>query len=307
MSAHMMKLLADQGRGARIVSIEHLGELRDEIELWRTEGLLDDELYQDYMTGFRFRLPEDLPGARSIIVAATRDPLVRFHFIWKGKELAGQVPPTYVHGPEVDRTLGSLLNEHLQAAGHEAVRAILPRKLLAVRSGLARYGRNNIAYVDGMGSFLRLSVFFSTLPCDRDNWQDPRMLERCETCTACRKTCPSGAITEDRFLLQAERCIVYHNEKPSQVPFPEWISPDWHNCLVGCMICQRICPENKSFLGYIREEATFSETETGLLLKAVPLEDLPAETAEKLRSADLVGMLEELPRNLRALLEKLQR
>jgi formate hydrogenlyase subunit 6/NADH:ubiquinone oxidoreductase subunit I len=50
------------------------------------------------------------------------------------------------------------------------------------------------------------------------------------------------------------------------VPFPAWVDPVWRNCLVGCMICQRACPEKKEFLGWIEEGAEFSKEETALLL-----------------------------------------
>jgi len=38
---------------------------------------------------------------------------------------------------------------------------IVPIDRLAVRGGLATYGRNNVTYVPGMGSFHRLSAFYS--------------------------------------------------------------------------------------------------------------------------------------------------
>jgi epoxyqueuosine reductase len=295
-------LLAEQGHRARIVSLSRSDELREEIESHRRAGRLDEELYQAYLADLSFQPPDDFPEARSIIVTATRDPLVRFHFKWKGNTLAGLVPPTYLHGLRIIEEIESLLGQYFQGSGHRIARAQLPRKLLAARSGLARYGRNNIAYVQGMGSFHRLSTFFTSLSCDRDGWQPPEMLERCETCSACHGTCPSGAIGEDRFLLHAERCIVFHNEKPAHVPFPDWIRPSWHNCLVGCMICQQVCPENQEVLDFVREGTTFSEEETRLLVDGVGLETLPAETAEKLGAADLAGLLDVLPRNLRALL-----
>jgi epoxyqueuosine reductase len=153
-----------------------------------------------------------------------------------------------------------------------------------------------------MGSFHRLAAFYSSLPCDSDDWRPAEMVERCRTCSACRQACPAGAIPEDRFLLHAERCLVFHNEKPARVPFPGWIQPSWHHCLVGCMICQQACPENRQVLDFVREETVFSEEETRLLLEGVEPDDLPAETAGKLRSADLADMTELLPRNLRALL-----
>jgi len=183
----------------------------------------------------------------------------------------------------------------------------LPVKLLAVRSGLGAYGKNNICYVPGMGSFHRLVAFYSDLPCPEDNWQELQMLERCQNCSACVRHCPTGAIpsaqlrtgTSERFLLRAERCITFHNERAGDFPFPAWLDPSWHNCLVGCLDCQRICPQNKDFLEWVEEGAEFSREETALLLEGVPLDQLPAETGRKLEQLDLIEYFDALPRNLR--------
>jgi epoxyqueuosine reductase len=174
----------------------------------------------------------------------------------------------------------------------------LPLKLLAVRSGLGLYGRNNICYVPGFGSFLQLVAVYSDLPCDRDGWREAQMLERCQDCSACRLNCPTGAISSDRFLLRAERCIVFHNERKGSIPFPAWMDSSWHNCLVGCLHCQRVCPENKDFLHWIEGREEFSEEETSLLLQGAALDELPSETVGKLEKLDLIEYLDTLPRNL---------
>jgi epoxyqueuosine reductase len=173
---------------------------------------------------------------------------------------------------------------------------------LAARSGLGAYGRNNVCYVEGLGSFHRPVALISDLPCPEDTWQEARMMERCQTCQACIRACPTGAITAERFLLHAERCLTFRNEKPGSVPFPAWVDPAWHNCLVGCMICQRVCPENKEVLGWIEEGAEFSQEETALLLEGVPSDQLPDALTEKLAQWDLVDLLDILPRNLGAFL-----
>jgi epoxyqueuosine reductase len=183
-------------------------------------------------------------------------------------------------------------------------RAVLPKKLLAVRSGLATYGRNNITYVPGMGSFYRLAAFYSDLPCQKDSWREAQMMAACENCSACLRNCPTGAISADRFLLHAERCIVYHNEQPGDVPFPRWMDPSWHNCLIGCMRCQNVCPQDKELWQWVEEGAEFSEQETALLLEGGPLEQLPAATMEKLEHADLARHAGPLPRNLSVLLSQ---
>jgi hypothetical protein len=69
------------------------------------------------------------------------------------------------------------------------------------------------------------------------------------------------------------------------------------------MRCQAACPENKQFLHWFGETAKFNEAETKLLLKGVPLEQIPASTMEKLKLLSLTDYFNELPRNLSALLK----
>jgi epoxyqueuosine reductase len=297
--------LAQRGYVGRVVSIRHLDDLREGIAAFYRDGAFDAEFYQERLAWFDFTPPAALPEARSLIVAAVKQPQVRVTFTWQGRPVSAIVPPTYLHGQEADRQLQDCLVEALAPWGYRAVPAALPEKLLAVRSGLAAYGRNNITYVAGLGSFHRPAAFYSDLPCDEDApWQPVRMLERCTDCRACLRRCPTGAIVEERFLLHAERCIVYHNEKPGAVPFPDWLKPAWHNCLVGCMHCQAICPENKAVVGWVEDGPAFSAEETALLMAGTPPDQLPAALAHKLREGDLLDMLDILPRNMKALFER---
>ncbi len=178
-------------------------------------------------------------------------------------------------------------------------KANLPWKLLAVHSGLAQYGKNNITYVNGMGSYHRLVAFISDLPGAEDHWQAPRVLERCENCKACMKACPTGAITADRFLLNGERCLTFHNERRGE--FPQWIKPSWHNCLVGCLYCQKACPVNKDIPQSIEEGPVFSENESAVILLGTPKNEVPRNVIQKLKNLDMIEYLPVLGRNLRAL------
>jgi len=129
------------------------------------------------------------------------------------------------------------------------------------------------------------------------------MMERCQTCHACRRSCPTGAVSAERFLLHAERCITFLNEKPGEDPFPDWMDDSWHNCLVGCLRCQEVCPENKELATWVEEGAEFSSEETALLLRGVPPNQLPPGLADKLAQWDLIDLLDVLPRNLTVLCE----
>lgn len=286
-----------------IVSTSHLAELQQEIEGRRNKGEFNEEFSREYLFRFKFAPPPELANAQSLIVVAMPRPPTRATFIWKGKSQSFILPPTYTAYDEkriyVERTVA----EEVKKAGYKVATPILPLKLLAVRSGLAEYGRNNIAYVSGMGSFMRLTAVYSDKPCEKDSWQEARMMKRCETCELCSKVCPTGAIGSDRFLLRAERCLTYHNEKKGDIPFPDWIKPSWHNCIIGCIRCQAACPENKQFLQSVGETAEFNEAETKLLLKRVPLQQIPASTMEKMKLLSLTDYFDALPRNLCALLK----
>jgi epoxyqueuosine reductase len=303
-NARLIQELERAGYRARIVSADRLADLRENIEAGRRAGLYDEDLYREYLGGFVYGPPADLPGARSIIVIATPQRHVSFTFARDGGKLTAVVPATYLHSRETDRKAQETLAGLLAPAGYRVAPTILPKKLLAVRSGLAAYGRNNVTYVPGLGSFHRLSAFFSDMPCDGDEWHEPAMMGRCDKCSLCYTMCPTGAIEPDRFLLHAERCIVFHNEKPWTVSFPSWLDPSWHNCLVGCLLCQSKCPENRDLAGVCQEGATFSPDETELLLSGMPLDRLPAPLAKKLEEYDLASMLEVFPRNLKALFER---
>lgn len=143
-----------------------------------------------------------------------------------------------------------------------------------------------------------MAVFYSDLPFEEDGWRKPQMMEICQKCEACLRKCPTRAITPDRFLLRAERCFVFHNERPPDYPFPAWIDPGSHNCLIGFMLCQQFCPENKSFLEWVEGNEVFSQEETSLPLRDLPLDQLPETVSEKLKRLELLDSLDILPRNL---------
>lgn len=291
--------LGERGYRCRITSVQHLKDLCEEINARNNQGLLDRDFYRKQLTFFSFKLPENLPEAKSLIVVTVPQPQIQVIFNWKGKAQPLILPPTYLHYP--NRMVQDLLSDILEQQGYHATPSLLPEKLLAARAGLCFYGKNNVCYAPGMGSFHRPMAFYSDLPPLEDNWQESIMLEDCENCSACVNACPTGAIIPDRFLIRAERCLTFVNESPGD--FPDWLNPSWNECLVGCLRCQRVCPQNRDFLDWIQPGAEFSEEETASLLNGVPFEKLPAETVKKLERLDMMGYHDVLPRNLRVLLK----
>ncbi|MGD9024129.1 MAG: 4Fe-4S binding protein, partial [Desulfobacterales bacterium] len=220
--------LEKNGYKGKIVSIEHIKELETEIMTRYQKGLLDPDLYDAYLASFDFACHHKLKDTRSLIIVTVPQPQVRVTFYWKDEPYPVIIPPTYYFA--IDNEVEDHLKAVLEPQGYQLQKVRLPDKLLSVRSGLAQYGKNNITYVKGMGSFQRPVVFVSDCPCEEDSWGDAIVLEQCEKCSACRKACPTDAIKSDRFQLHAERCLTFHNEGAKA--FPPWLSPSWHNCLV---------------------------------------------------------------------------
>ncbi len=295
--------LTAKGLRISIVSTDHLPELQSEIDTRLKKGELDSEFSGTYLSRFRFTLPNELPYAKSLIVVAMPRPPTKATFTWNGKKQSFIMPPTYTAYDEKRIEIERLVAEAVGKEGYKVATPYLPLKLLAVRSGLAQYGRNNITYVSGMGSLQRLTAVYSDMPCENNEWQETKMMQRCENCDLCHGACPTGAISSDRFLLRAEKCITYHNEKKGNIPFPNWIKPSWHNCIIGCFTCQKVCPENKPFLNQVGETEEFTEEETQLLLKGTAMEQLTESTVSKLKRLSLTDYFEEMPRNLSVLLK----
>ena len=300
MTIDLMAELRKHGFQGRVIAVDRLEDAGKDIEDKRARGDLDEEFFQEKLAYFRFKPPASLGKARTLILAAYPQPQVRLTFDWRGKPRSVFIPPTYAH--DSDEALKRLLRRLLKPLGYRVAGAALPLKLLAVRSGLAAYGRNNISYIDGSGSFYRLAAFFTDYPApDAGRWVKPRLMDACRKCSACLRSCPTGAIDPDRFLLRAERCLTFLNERPED--FPSWVDPAWHHRLFGCMRCQSVCPMNLEVRGWTEEGDRFSQEETKLLLAGVPFDRIPPSLKRKFArfgmTAKDYGML---PRNIKAVL-----
>lgn len=195
------------------------------------------------------------------------------------------------------------LDARLAQAGYRIARFdALPLKQLAVRSGLARYGRNNLAYVQGMGSFLELRGYYTDMPCPDAATVPLRRMEGCGSCLRCIGSCPTQAIRPGCTVIDAERCLTYFNEFIDLAPFPEWIAETAHNSLHGCMCCQLACPANRDALRHENAAVSFDEAQTRCLLETCDFDALPLPVREKIAYLQLTDYVPLLPRNLSVLL-----
>jgi len=285
----------------RTVSIIHLKDLQTEINEWKRNGLITKKFYGQNYGEFTFQPPTTLHNTCSIIVIGIPQKITPVEFFHKGKRYQTVIPPTYVYS-EVRTVCKGILSRILQKKGYSVDRAILPLKLLAVKSGLGQYGKNNICYVDGMGSFTRLEAFYTDYEFPTDDWHKKEIMESCTTCSLCQNACPTHCIPKERFLIHADHCLTYLNENKED--FPSWVTVQSHNALVGCMHCQIICPQNKKFLQLNEKTINFSEEETSIILQKTLREHVSPTLAKKLAILDIDEYYSLLERNLTVLMNK---
>ena len=270
----------------RTVAIEHLAEMRNTLE--KLNGKLRisrQRTIQGYLADLEYQAPKELPNARSLIVVSTPWRLRSVGFRWNSAQYTLLVPGGYFYYENKafrEMLRSQVARQAVGDAGAKLVFANPPLKTLAVRTGLAEYGRNNITYVDRYGSFQVLWAFFSEAAL-ADQWTRPyRMMRICEGCSLCMRGCPTQAIRESDFLIDAGRCLTTYNEMKE--PIPEWIDAKAHHALIGCLKCQFDCPANRGLNYSYERVADLSEAETTLLLNERSDSKLEADISEKLKS-----------------------
>lgn len=305
----MFELLTDElecfGYQLKNISIDRILEIQNEYTSLFSEGHLSEQRYK-FISGF---YNFDLEGfgfeVKSLIIIASPSPQVSLEITYQGRKHDIILPPTYAEYYSKPAEIEIKINQILHQKNYHAKRIeALPLKMLAVRSGMGEYGRNNLCYVPDMGSFNLISAFYSDLPITNDDWCKSKIMKQCDSCNLCTNACPTGAIKKDQFLVEVDQCITYFNEFTGSDDFPIWIDPQSHNSLIGCIRCQYACPKNKEYLGNVLKEVSLNEAETKMIMEGLGKELLPNTLLLKLKKLNLDGFYYGfLGRNLRAVLK----
>jgi len=271
----------------KVISVKHLSELQADIDKTEQDGKLsENKVFRYYIQDFKFQTPENFPQAKYIIVLAIEHNLAKINFQLNGqKHEIVFTSPYHKLAVTVEEMIELIKTEIIQDSKYQVEHnRSMHLKLIAVRSGLGRYGRNNICYVDELGSFVSIYTFFTDYDFQVDNWQDLKMLDECENCSICYDNCPTGAISEESFVIDIEKCIPLYNE--IQGEFPEWFQPGIHSSLMGCIRCQQFCPANEKAIEKIIQLEDITKEETKMILGGEFDEQLALSIGRKLKLFD---------------------
>jgi len=149
-------------------------------------------------------------------------------------------------------------------------------KPLAVRSGLGEFGRSGLVSVGQYGTRVSLQVILLDADIETHDHAEKSLSSLCARCNACVNACPTGAL-DGTGRVDITRCL---RAQPEGAPYPESMRSRLGSSLLGCDICQRVCPGNEK-MERMREKSDQS---------AFALEELLACSSETLaRFGELYG------------------
>jgi epoxyqueuosine reductase len=214
---------------------------------WLDEGCHGDMIWMESRESERASPAGLWPEVRSIIAlgmsyAPATDPLGLAEATGRGRI------SVYAQGGDyhdvVKKALKALARDLIAAVPDSALKVFVDtapvmEKPLAEAAGLGWQGKHTNLVSRQHGSWLFLGAIYTTL----DLAPDVPGRDRCGSCNACQRACPTDAFPAP-YRLDARRCISYLTIEHAG-PIPEEFRAAIGNRIYGCDDCLAVCPWNK--------------------------------------------------------------
>jgi epoxyqueuosine reductase len=238
-----------------VAPVELFDELR-QLPEWLQRGYAGE---MKYLHDPRRQDPQAiLPGARSLIVVAMNynsgQPVAKLSPSTSGDAPRGWIS-RYAWGDDYHEFILKKLNaliaemrvqfpEPFEARAYVDTGPIVER-VAAKYAGLGWLAKNTFLINSRFGSWLFLGVIVTTLelqPTLAAGQAPPADL--CGTCKRCLDACPTQAFPKP-YILDSRRCISYLTIELRDA-IPEEFRGRIGNAVIGCDICQDVCPWNRN-------------------------------------------------------------
>ena len=225
-----------------------------------------------------------LEGARSLIVVA-----LNYNAPFpKSREVAESTsddPPRgwisrYAWGDDYHEMIGHKLETLLSEMRAEFSEPFTARmyvdtgpiieRVAAKYAGLGWLAKNTFLINQQIGSWLFLGVIITTLELEATLGPgEPPPADLCGSCTRCLDACPTRAFPQP-YVLDGRRCISYLTIELREA-IPESLRSQMGNALIGCDICQDVCPWNRK--APVTQLAAFQPRNAAAISSKSPTED----------------------------------
>lgn len=253
---------------------------------WLAQGFAAGMDYLARQQERRQSITKVLPTARSVIVCSLRFPggdstaPATFANEKKHGKVARYAQGQDYHFPMREK-LAELARFIDESAGLPAGSSLayvdtgaLNERALAAQAGVGWIGKNAMLIHPEEGSWTWLGEVLTPLELERD----APLPDRCGTCTACLDACPTQAILPGARAVDSRACIAYWTIEYRGAEIPSGIAEKMGDWLMGCDICQEVCPWNNASLKRARK--AIGEP----VPQWFPLEEIQGLSAEEFRS-----------------------
>jgi len=180
-----------------------------------------------------------LADARSIIILAVYSYDEECVNVNVNEDLRGRIARTYAYYPVVRVVADKVANFLAEKGFKNVCGQDVPLKIAATHAGLGFQGKNTLLITKPYGSWVALRSIITNAKIEPD---EPYKGSGCSECVACLKVCPTRAIYQP-YRMNPKKCINPLTRIPNHIP-PE-IRVKMNARLLGCDICQEVCPKNK--------------------------------------------------------------
>tara|TARA_B100000700_G_scaffold331316_1_gene463114 strand:+ start:179 stop:1138 length:960 start_codon:yes stop_codon:yes gene_type:complete len=112
-------------------------------------------------------------------------------------------------------------------------------KAWAEEAGIGWIGKHSNLINQKIGSWFVIGHLLCTEALTPDKPSEPV----CGQCQKCIQACPTKAISEP-FVVDSNNCLAYHTIENKSETLPKKIANSMNGWIIGCDICQNICPWN---------------------------------------------------------------
>lgn len=283
---------------------EQMNPEREKLKQWLDLGYHGSMGYMENHFDKRTDPTKLVPGTKSIICLA-----YNYHTDVRQSDPDAPRISTYAYGRDYHKVVKSKMKKLAKRISQEfgsfehrsfVDSAPVLERDWARRSGLGWAGKNTMIINPVKGS----RFFLSEMLVDFELVYDKPIKDYCGTCTRCIDACPTDAIFEEGYKMDASRCISYLTIELKDAEIPDEFKGKMENWVFGCDICQDVCPWNR--FSKQHEESDFTASDKLLAMSKEDWTELDQESFDELFFGTPVKRtgFEGLKRNIRFLDEK---